>query len=180
MNFVQPIRDKEVLKLIASDLRSQSEKYYIMFSIGIYSGLRVSDILKLKVKDVNGKDHIRLKEKKTGKWKCFPINPAIRSDIASYCDGMNPDAYLIPGKPETKPISREYAHRIIHEAGQRYGLDDLGTHSMRKTFGYHLYMQTKDIALLMEIFNHSSQSITLRYIGVNQNSIDDAFMNFAY
>lgn len=180
MNFVQPIRDKNTLKKIADDLKAKNEKYYIMFMIGIYSGLRVSDILKLQVKDIQGKDHIRMREKKTGKYKSFPVNPAIRNDIAAYCEGKQPTDYVVPGKPESKPVSREYAHRVIHEAGKRYGLDDLGTHSMRKTFGYHYYTQTKDIATLMKIFNHSSESITLRYIGIEQQSIDEAIMNFSY
>jgi len=45
---------------------------------------------------------------------------------------------------------------------------------MRKTFAYHYYKKTKDIALLMNLFNHSSQSVTLRYIGINQDVINDS------
>ena len=51
---------------------------------------------------------------------------------------------------------------------------------MRKTFGYHYYKQTKDIATLQKIYNHSSPSITLRYIGIVQDEIDKAFDNFRY
>lgn len=55
---------------------------------------------------------------------------------------------------------------------------DIGTHTMRKTFGYHFYQQTKDVAMLQEIFNHSGPDITLRYIGVNQDSMDKAMASF--
>jgi len=50
---------------------------------------------------------------------------------------------------------------------------------LRKTFGYHFYQQTKDVALLQELFNHSSPSVTLRYIGINQDKIDQAYDNFS-
>ena len=51
---------------------------------------------------------------------------------------------------------------------------------MRKTFGYHFYLQTKDIVLLMRIFNHNDESKTLRYIGIEQTTIDAAMMKFSY
>jgi integrase len=57
-------------------------------------------------------------------------------------------------------------------------LDEIGTHTLRKTFGYHFYQQTKDVAMLQEIFNHSSPAITLKYIGVNQDSMDRAMTKF--
>ena len=67
----------------------------------------------------------------------------------------------------------------MNNAGQNVGLDEIGTHTLRKTFGYHFYNQTRDIALLQELFNHSSPSITLRYIGINQDKIDQAYDNFS-
>lgn len=74
MNYVEPIRDKTTVQDIADYLREKDPKYYIMYMIGIYSGLRVSDILKLKVRDVRGRTEIKLREKKTGKEKLFPVN----------------------------------------------------------------------------------------------------------
>ena len=59
------------------------------------------------------------------------------------------------------------------------GIEHTGTHSLRKTFGYHLYKQTKDIALLQKVLNHSSQDVTLRYIGVTQEIIDNNLKLFA-
>ncbi|RAP14991.1 hypothetical protein HS9_00315 [Bacillus velezensis] len=57
-------------------------------------------------------------------------------------------------------------------------MDDIGTHMLRKTFGYHFYKQTKDVAMLQEIFNHSDQRTTLRYIGINQDAMNNAMKNF--
>ena len=181
MNYVEPIRDKETVRDIADYLKEVSPKYHIMFMIGIYSGLRVSDILKLKIRDVRDKNEIKLREKKTGKEKLFPINTELSRALATYCQGKKDYEYLIPSeRVRNKAVSREYAYRVIHQAGKEFGLDNLGTHTMRKTFGYHFYLQTKDIVLLMRIFNHNDQSKTLRYIGIEQSTINDAMKKFSY
>lgn len=181
MNYVEPIREKTTVRDIADYLRGVDDKYYIMYMIGIYSGLRVSDILKLKVRDVRGKDNIKIREKKTGKEKLFPVNVELQRALEGYCEGKKDYEYIVPSARATdKAVSREYAYRVIHEAGEAFGLDNLGTHTMRKTFGYHFYLQTKDIVLLMRIFNHSDQSKTLRYIGIEQRTINDAMKKFTY
>ena len=179
MNFVEPIRDTKTIQDIADYLKEIAPKYHVMFMIGIYSGLRISDILKLKVRDVRGKDAIKMREQKTGKEKQFPVNKEVYPVIQDYCVNMKDYDYLIPSSRATnKAVSREYAYRVIHKAGAAFGLNNLGTHTMRKTFGYHFYMQTKDIVLLMKILNHNDQSKTLRYIGVEQNTIDSAMRKF--
>lgn len=181
MNYVEPIRDSTTVQDIADYLNEISPKYYAMYMIGIYSGLRISDILKLKVRDVRGKDKIRVREKKTGKEKFFPVNKELAAALDTYCEGKKDYDYLVPSaRAVNKAVSREYAYRVIHEAGEHFGLDNLGTHTMRKTFGYHFYLQTKDIVLLMRIFNHNDQSKTLRYIGIEQTTIDQAMRKFSY
>lgn len=181
MNFVEPIRDAEVVKDIGEYLKEKNEKFFVMYSIGIYSGLRISDILSLKVRDVKDKKEIRVRERKTGKERSFPINTQLAPIIAAYCKDMKNWEYLIPStKKAAKSVSREYAYRIMHEAGLKFGLNHLGTHTLRKTFGYHFYLQTKDIVLLMRILNHNDQSKTLRYIGIEQTTINEAMRKFKY
>ena len=87
--------------------------------------------------------------------------------------------YLKVEKGDNKPITITQAYRIIVKAGKKVGLTDIGTHTMRKTFGYFHYQQFHDVALLQTIFNHSSPSITLRYVGINQEKIDDSYRNFS-
>lgn len=181
MNYVEPIRDATTVQDIADYLKEKNEKYFVMYMIGIYSGLRVSDILRLKVRDVRGKDKIKIREKKTGKEKAFPINKALGAVLEQYCENKRDYEFLVPSdRARNKAVSREYAYRVMREAGERFGLYNLGTHTMRKTFGYHFYMQTKDVVLLMRIFNHSSEMQTLRYIGIEQTTIDDAMRRFKY
>lgn len=183
MNFVEPIRSRTKLHDIEDWLKAYSEKYYVMFEIGIYSGLRVSDILALRREDVWHKTHIKVREKKTGKYKSFKINPDLEKVLTGYCRGLKPGDFLVPSneaRPREKPVSRKRAYQVLRRAGEENGLRGLGTHSMRKTFGYHYYRRFKDVAELMTVFNHSSPSITLRYIGIEQDGLDKRMEALSY
>lgn len=180
MNTVQPIRDMDTILDIARYLRSKSEREYVMFVTGIYSGLRISDILKLRVRDIRGKDHISIREKKTGKEKRFLINKNLKKILEEYTKGKDDLEYLLENPRTHKPITRQWTYETIREAGEKFGVYNLGTHTMRKTFGYHMYQATKDAAMLMKLFNHADIHITLRYIGVEQDQTDKAIskLNF--
>ena len=181
MNTVQPIRSKRKLGAVSKYLKGTDEKYYIMFLLGCHTGLRVTDILGLKVEDIYGKNHCTITEKKTGKTKRFPVNPFVADELTKYIDShkLQEDDYLIQSrKGINKPISRVQAYRALDKAAKACGLDEIGTHSMRKTFGYFYYRQTHDIATLQKLFNHSSQSVTLRYIGIEAEQIDDSLKDF--
>jgi len=179
MNLVQPIRNKQKIGEIKAILKRQSDRDYILFTMGINTGLRVSDILKLQVKDIRNRTHITIKETKTRKPKRFRINANLRSIIDEYIAGMSNNDYLFPSRKGGNPIGRVQAYKIINTAAAKVGLNEIGTHTMRKTFGYWLYRQTKDVAQLQEILNHSAPSITLRYIGINQDVIDRAIDGFS-
>lgn len=179
MKVVQPIRDKEKIEEIKRILRHESYRNYFLFVMGINTGLRISDLLPLQVKDVRNKTHIVIREKKTGNIKRFLINDALRKEIDEYTQGMNDDDYLFQSERGNKPIQRVQAYKIISRAAKKVGLEEIGTHTLRKTFGYHFYQRTKDVAMLQEIFNHSAPSITLRYIGITQDEIDNSLKEFS-
>lgn len=179
MNFVQPIRDPRTVENVARYLKEHNDRNYIMFLLGIYSGLRISDILKLKIKDVRGKKYISVREKKTGKQKDIEINPILRKALDAYIDGRDPDDYLIKSRQNyNRPITRSMAYKVLRRAADRLGIECVGTHTLRKTFGYHFYIQTKDVVTLQRIFNHSHPAVTLRYIGIEQEAIDEAMSRF--
>lgn len=177
MELVQPIRDREVIQNFKNELLKRSYRDYMLFTLGINVGLRISDILPLKVKDVKG-THIILKEQKTGKTKRFKINGSLKEELNNYTKNMNDDEYLFQSRTGNKHISRVQAYRILNAVADKLGLDEIGTHTLRKTFGYWHYQQYKDVAILQDIFNHSSPSITLRYIGINADIIDSSIDNF--
>lgn len=181
MNVVEPIRDKEVIKDIIDYLRLKNDRDALLFMFGIYSGLRVSDIIKLRVRDVKGKDRVTVKETKTGKEKILKINSMLRKEIAVYIIGKK-DYEVLFKSPRgiNKPISRQQAYNIINNAGKHFGLERIGTHTMRKTFGFHIYQKTKDITLVQKLLNHSSPEFTLAYIGMTQKTMEDAVESLRY
>lgn len=181
LNIVEPIRDKEVIKDIIDYLRLKNDRDALLFMFGIYSGLRVSDIIKLRVRDVKGKDRVTVKETKTGKEKILKINSMLRKEIAVYIIGKK-DYEVLFKSPRgiNKPISRQQAYNIINNAGKHFGLERIGTHTMRKTFGFHIYQKTKDITLVQKLLNHSSPEFTLAYIGMTQKTMEDAVESLRY
>ncbi|MGF9822582.1 site-specific integrase [Brevibacillus agri] len=178
MNFVQPIRDPDMIEQIKRYLRSMSERNYMLFVFGINTGLRIQDMLKLRVRDVKG-DHIVMREMKTDKQKWLKINPTLKRELKRYTAEMDDYDFLFKSREgKNKPITRDMAYKILRKAANEFGLVDIGTHTCRKTFGYHLYRKEKDITLLQKIFNHSSPEITLRYIGMDQDTMDNAISRF--
>ncbi len=179
MNKVEPIRDKNKIKEIKNILKEKSNRNYMIFVLGINTGLRISDLLKLKVENVKNKSHIIIKEQKTSKNKQFLINSNLRKEINKYIEDMAEQEYLFQSRiGENKPLTRFQAYRILSTAGKKAGLDRIACHSTRKTFGYHHYKKYKDVALLQKLFNHSSPSITLDYIGITQDIIDNSIEDF--
>lgn len=183
MNFVQPIRDPAKIEEIKNLLLHKSYRDYFMFVMGINTGLRVSDLLDLKVCDVRNQDYIILIEKKTAKTKKknktkrFLINNDLKAEIQAYTQGMADNDYLFPSQ-KGGHIKRIRAYEILNEVGAKAGVGEIGTHTMRKTFGYHFYKKYKDVAMLQRIFGHSAPSVTLRYIGIEQDEIDEVLMDF--
>ncbi|MEK4091708.1 site-specific integrase [Viridibacillus sp. FSL H8-0110] len=178
MNFVQPIRDPELIREIKSFLRKCSYRNYMIFVTGINSGLRISDILELRVIDAK-RPYFNLVEQKTQKRKRIEMTPALRREFKEYTKEMEDHEYLFKSREGiNKPIGRSMAYKILRRAAEHVGLEDIGTHTLRKTFGYHFYNQYKNPALLQKIFNHSNESITLEYIGINQDQMDKAMRDF--
>lgn len=176
---VQPIRSKEKIEQMKKYFMRKNYRDYALFYTGLNSGLRISDILRLRVQDVRGQTHIKIKERKTDKWRSIPIRPNMKTFFDDYTEGMKDEEYLFQSRKGTnKPITRQRAYEILNEGARACGIDDIGTHTLRKSFGFHFYQQTKDVAILQKIFNHSAPSVTLIYIGINQDIIDEALEDF--
>lgn len=184
---VQPLRTAEEIENMKFAIKrgnkgtpkrqELAERDLLIFLVGINTGLRVNDIVKLKVGDVRGKDSFIIFEGKTNKKRTVNIS-MIKNEIEAYTTGKRSDEYLFKSQKGDKPITTTQVYRILSSAADYVGYDYVGTHTMRKTFGYHHYKQFKDVAILQEIFNHSAPSITKSYIGIRQDEINDTLNGF--
>lgn len=194
MKITQPIRDIAELKKIKRYYREvkPNKRNSLLVVCGLNTALRISDILKLRWKDVYNenllsfKSHIDVKEQKTGKKTTVFINKNLKEAFASFlkdiiakkvklCEVM--EQFIFLGQKSTdKPISRIQAFRIISEAAKKCLLSHkVSCHSLRKTFGYHAWKKGVSPALLTSIYNHSSYKITTRYLGIDQDDRDEVF-----
>lgn len=186
MNMTYPLKDKKQIELVKLYLKSKSIRNYLMFLIGISSALRISDILSLRIIDIytgqKVREYIDVKEKKTGKRKRFATSPNLQKGIKEFIKAYNPEPeeyVFVSRKGSNKPITRQRAVQILTEALDMCGLSDInfGSHGMRKTFTYHLWKKGTDISYLMRLLNHSSQREVLHYITVEQEELDDIYVN---
>lgn len=181
MNTVEPLRDGELLGRIQRELEAETSEHwkriYLLFMTGIYTGLRISDIVALRVENVNSGDKIRLRERKTEKWgkqANIKINPVLRAVYDERLDGMKPKDYLFPSRQRdnqgrVKPITTATAENDLSLIKERYNIRfPFSCHSLRKTFGYWHYKQYGDLEALRQHFNHASESVTRRYIGIDE------------
>ena len=186
MNTVEPIKDIRQIEGMKKVLRGQSPRDWLLFVLGINSALRVSDLLRLRQSDVyddRGRvlESLRIRESKTNKEKSFRLNASAKKTLEEYaCSvGHHPEAYLFLSRNgDNKPISRGQAWLIINGAAKVVGITQpIGTHTLRKTFGYHAYKGGTAIELIMVALNHSSIASTKRYIGITQDDIDSVYIS---
>ena len=181
MNEVSPIKNEKVIAQIRNALRG-AEKWrdYALFRCGMNFGLRVSDLLRLEVTDVRLSDggirsSFMIREQKTGKMRTITVNDGAREGLETYFGNVDLSDYdpLFKNQSTGKSLSRSQVWRLINEWTWSAGMRNVrvGTHTFRKTFGFHAHKRGVPLELLMKRFNHRSQSTTLRYIGVEADDI---------
>ncbi|MBR1442670.1 MAG: tyrosine-type recombinase/integrase [Firmicutes bacterium] len=190
MKATDPIRKKSDISKIRNYYLNKGEyRNFLLVCFGINTGLRISDILNLKSEDVFDfknntiKDHIYLKEKKTGKTNSIKINTSLKNALKTYFRYFPKLSknFLFKSKKGNRPISRVQAYRIIKKATDECKIEGtIGCHSLRKTFGYFAWKSGAQPVLLMNLFNHSSFEITKRYLGIGQEERDSVYMHLSY
>ncbi len=193
MNTAQPIRKQQDLEAFMDYYKTvnQNPRNQLLISMGLNTALRISDLLSLQWENVYDEKknrflgHIELIEAKTGKLNCIYMNASIKQALLTYGSYVREHTgrklrgsdFLFKGNKNT-PISRVQAYRIIRKAADGCELSGvISPHSLRKTFGYHAWKQGTPPVLLMEIYHHSSFSITQRYLGIEQDDRDEVFKN---
>ncbi|MEY8355371.1 tyrosine-type recombinase/integrase [Lachnospiraceae bacterium 54-53] len=179
---VEPIRDKSKIGQMYHYLSGQNPKYAMIFKFGINTGLRISDIIPIRICDIYSgkfefKEYFTLIEKKTGKQKKIKLNRTLRDALSAYIDdrSFTINDYLFPSQ-KGGYVGRVQTYRVLKDSANCLCIENFGTHSLRKTWGYWTYqMSHYNIGLIMDTFNHSSPNVTLRYIGINQDQKDELY-----
>lgn len=191
MGTTQPIREKESLELFMNYYKTEQKniRNAVMIDFGIYTALRISDILNLRWRDVYDfktqqyLSHLFVQEKKTGKMNVIALNANLIQSLELYRSNLqlSEDDYLFTKpKNHSQPLSRSQAFRIVKRAAEEsIHADHVSCHSLRKTFGYHAWKQGTPPALLMDIYNHSSYKITKKYLGIEQDERDSVFLTLS-
>lgn len=186
MGTTQPIKNKKDLHEFIQYYKEKepSIRNYTLIVLGINTALRISDILNLKWENVYDfelnslKNHICLKEHKTGKHTMIAINSSVISALNDFYLERKPNSsdYIFTKNSDfDSPICRSQAYRIVKKAADSMHMENISCHSMRKTFGYHAWKQGIPPVLLMDIYNHSSYSVTKHYLGISQDEKDSVF-----
>lgn len=183
------IRWDEMINLIRQLTKDGNYKMSLLISIGCFWGLRISDILSLRWNDILNVDEFTVQEKKTGKMRTIRINPQLKRHIKDCYKHIQPISIKSPILVSQKGtvFSIQRVNVILKELKEKYKLDvnNISCHSLRKTFGREVYNQNAENAemaliKLMELFNHSSISVTKRYLGLRQEEILEAYESLSF
>lgn len=186
MEAVEPIRSrKKVEDLKKYLLGAGNMRNYALLVFGMNSSLRIGDILKLKWSDVlefdgSWRKHIYLREQKTGKAKQLLLNQAAQEALKKLFDSLDDpelSQFIFKSREgQNKPLSRQQAYNIIKGACKAVGIKEkVGTHTLRKTWGYWAWRSGIPLPLIMDIYNHADLKTTRRYLGIAQMDRDDAY-----
>ena len=183
---VLPIKDSNVLKEVQDTLLNNfkaGRRNYTIFQVGKATLLRVSDVMGLKQTDIFNldgsiKQNAFIHDRKTGKPNTLYLKP-VQTELLLYrqwlLDHQLDSEWLFPSiqHPE-QHITEKQFYKIMSKVGDLLGINYLGTHTMRKTGVYRVYTQSNyNIGLVMHLLNHSSESMTLAYLGLDQASTEN-------
>ncbi len=174
----------DAMNLIRKLARDGNYKMSLLIAIGCFTGLRISDILALRWRQILHTSEFTVIEKKTGKRRTLRLNPELQKHIADCFEHIKPlgieSPILVSQKGTTYSVQR--INVILKEIKKKYKLkiNHFSCHSLRKTFGRQVYNMNSDSAelalvKLMELFNHSSVAITKRYLGLRQEEILETY-----
>jgi len=184
MNSVEPIRDKDRIAEIKANLKAQeSPRDYLLFVLGINSALRSSDLLKLKVRDVvdtkgDPLHHIYTRQVKTGGEVKPLINESVREALAFYFKNqgrdIGPDDLLFTSHRTNRPLDNVTLWGLVNSWCRDVGLDGsdrYGSHTLRKTWGFHAWKMEMPLELISTKLGHKDVQTAMRYIGISQTLI---------
>lgn len=190
MNTVEPIRDVNKIDRIKGNLlKKKNPRDLLLFVLGINTGLRIGDILPLKLGDVKDgqgdpKDYVYLTEQKTKNQRKIAFNKSVKEALQIYFNKSKKydlDAYLFTSDRDNKnrPLTKTMAWHLVNNWCREVGIiERVGTHTLRKTLGYQMRKKGIAIEVIQRILGHASVKTTTRYIGIDQAELEEVVNGF--
>ena len=173
-------------KSLISKLERDNEfKFCLLIAVGVFTGLRISDLLKLRFNQFEGTEILTIQEQKTKKTRRIKINTDLKEIIERIKGKMgvvDSGQFIFVNRYGTKPIDQSYVNVKLKEIFKQYNIvleGNASSHLFRKTLGNRVLRlnnySNETIILLMELFSHSSPAITKRYLGIREKEILDVY-----
>lgn len=159
-------------------LKDDKTKSFGLFVIcGINLGLRIDDLTSLSFEDLRS-DTITIIEGKTKKKRTLKVNEHITKALESFDDDLR--GYAFTSQKGT-PFSSQHINRLLKQHFKGVGDGKVSSHSLRKCFGRRVWLNDnqseRSLIYLSQLFNHSSTSVTRVYLGIQQEELNDIYMN---
>jgi integrase len=171
--------------LIGKLERDGEYKFCLLFTIGVFTGLRIGDLLKLRFNQFENSEILIIQEQKTKKTRRIKINADLKEIVERLKDRMvivDTNQYIFLNRYGTKPIDKSYVNVKLKELLKQYNIvleGNASSHLFRKTLGNRVLRlnnySNESVILLMELFGHSSPSITKKYLGIREREIHDVY-----
>ena len=171
--------------LISKLERDKEYKFCLLFTIGVFTGLRISDLLQLRFNQLENTDILTIQEIKTKKTRRIKINTDLREIVERVrckIGVLDSSQFIFLNKYGTKPIDKSYVNVKLKEILKQYDIvveGNASSHLFRKTLGNRVLRlnnySNEAVILLMELFGHSSPAITKKYLGIREKQILDVY-----
>jgi integrase len=180
----------DFISIITRLEKDENYKFCLLISIGVFTGLRISDLLSLTYSDLLSNETFTLREMKTKKQRSIKVNKDLKeivSRIVSKSNITNLNQLIFINKYGTKSIDKSYVNVKLKELVKKYRLKldgNVSTHTFRKTLGRRVMevnnYSNESLVLLMELFGHSSMNITKRYLGIREQEIHNVYDSLSF
>jgi integrase len=180
----------DFISIITRLEKDENYRFCLLISIGVFTGLRISDLLSLRYSDLLNKETFSIREKKTKKQRSIKVNKDLREIVdrivqKSNVTDLNEQIFI--NRFKTKTIDISYVNVKLKEIMKYYRIKlegNVSTHTFRKTLGRRVMevnnYSNESLVLLMELFGHSSMSITKRYLGIREQEIHNVYDSLTF
>ena len=177
-----------ITNLILKLERDGNWKFSILIAIGIFTGLRISDILSLRWSDLVNQESLKIHEKKTKKFRSITLNPQLLDIVARIFKAQKitkPDSLIFLNRWETGAFRIQYVNSTLKKLFIKYKISkdgaSISAHSLRKSFGRRIWEvnqnSEKSLVILSEVLKHSSVATTKIYLGIREEEISEIYLN---